>query len=223
MRHETRYGALLIAGSAVLLAMTAVHPSSIPFGDAAALARLVWVDGFAHTLAIVGVGLLLARQAGLSRMLGLQRTIVVTALVAAALPAAGIMVAAALDGFVIPQLADEWMRADATARATLEHLIRFCVLIASTLTRIYMLLIAVAVLLWSWTIRGDRLSAGLPWLGVVVGIAGVASLFGGPAYFSVHEVLLLVLGQSVWMVWAGAMMIRVGKREAGHATEKLPE
>jgi hypothetical protein len=213
MRNDTRYGAFLIAGSAVLLAMTAVHPSSIPFGDAAALSRLVWVDGFAHALAIVGVWLLLVGQIGLARMLGLQRSLVVTALVAAALPAAGIMVAAALDGFVIPKLAEDWMRADAGVRTTQEQLVRFCWLVASALTRIYMLLVAVAVLLWSWAIRRDRLDAGLPWLGAVVGVAGIGTLFGGPASVSVHELLVLVLGQSSWMVWAGVMMIRGGRAD----------
>jgi hypothetical protein len=41
-----------------------------------------------------------------------------------------------------------------------------------------------------------------------VGLAGIATLFGGPAYINVHELLVLVAGQSVWMVWAGVLMIR---------------
>jgi hypothetical protein len=71
-----------------------------------------------------------------------------------------------------------------------------------------MLLVAVAILLWSWVIRRDRLSATLPWVGAVVGIAGIATLFGGPAYISVHELLVMVLAQSVWMVWVGVLMMR---------------
>jgi hypothetical protein len=215
MQSSTHAGALLIVGSLVLLAMTGVHPAHVPLGDADGIARLAWVDGFAHSLAILGAGLLLAGQVGLSRWLGLERSVVAVALVAAALPATAIVVAAACDGFVIPQLADEWMRADAGGRATLEALMRFCVLLASALTRIYMLLIALAVLLWSWAIRRERLDPGLPWLGLLVGIAGVASLAGGPAYVSVHELLLLVLGQSAWMVWAGVRMMRTRATAAG--------
>jgi hypothetical protein len=210
VRYEARYGAILISGSAVLLVMAVVHPSAIPFGDRGALARMTLVDAVAHTLAILGTWLLLVGQAGFSRMLGLQRTVVVAALVASALPAAGIVVAAALDGFVIPKIAEQWMDGDDTARASLQQLIRFCVLVASSLTRIYMLLTAVAILLWSWVVYGDRLSLGLPWAGGVVGVAGIATLFGGPAYVSVHELLALVVGQSVWMVWAGVLMIRKG-------------
>jgi hypothetical protein len=210
VRHEARYGAILISGSAVLLLMALVHPSAIPFGDREALARMTLVDGVAHTLAILGTWLLLVGQAGFSRMLGLQRTVVVAALLAAALPAAGIVVAAAFDGFVIPKLAEQWLDSGEPARAGLQQLIRFCVLAASALTRIYMLLIAVAILLWSWVIYRDHLSRGLPWVGGVVGLAGIATLLGGPAYVSVHELLALVLGQSVWMVWTGVLMIRKG-------------
>jgi hypothetical protein len=211
MTQETRYGAILISGSAVLLLMSVVHPSAIPFGDAAALARMTVVDAIAHALAIIGVWLLLVGQLGFSRMLGLKRAVVVAALVASALPSAGVVVAAALDGFVIPKLATESMGKDAAAQAVLEQLIRFSVLAASALTRIYMLLVAVAILLWSWVIHRDDWSTGLPWIGAVVGIAGIATLFGGPAYVSVHELLVMVLGQSVWMVWAGVLMIRAGR------------
>jgi hypothetical protein len=210
MRHEAQYGALLLAGSAVLLVMAVVHPSAIPFGDPEALARMTVVDAVAHSLAILGTCLLLAGQVGLSRMLGLQRTVVMAALVASALPAAGIVVAVALDGFVIPKLAEQWMGGDDTARAGLQQLIGFCVLVASSLTRIYMLLVAVAILLWSWVVHRDYLSPGLPWVGGLVGLAGIATLFGGPAYVSVHELLALVVGQSLWMVWAGMLMIRKG-------------
>jgi hypothetical protein len=210
VRYEARYGAILICGSAVLLVMAVVHPSAIPFGDRGALARMSLVDAVAHALAILGTWLLLVGQVGFSRMLGLQRTVVVAALVASALPAAGIVVAAALDGFVIPKIAEQWMDGDDTARASLLQLIKFCVLVASSLTRIYMLLLAVAILVWSWAVYRDHLSLGLPWVGAVVGLAGIATLFGGPAYINVHELLILVSGQSVWMVWAGVLMIRRG-------------
>jgi hypothetical protein len=208
MRHEAQYGVILISGSALLLVMGLMHPSAIPFGDQEALAHMTLVDAVAHSLAILGTWLLLVGQVGFARMLGLQRTVVMSALVASTLAAAGVVIAAALDGFVIPKIAEQWMSGGDNARADLQQLIRFCVLVASSLTRIYMLLAAVAMSLWSWVIHRDHLSLGLPWVGGVVGLAGIATLFGGPAYVSVHELLAMVLGESVWMVWAGVLMIR---------------
>ncbi len=208
MRHEKAYGAILLSGSAVLLVMGLMHPSAIPWGDDTALARLAVIDAFAHSLAILGTWLVLLGLVGLSRMLGMERVTVIAALAAFALASVAVVVAAALDGFVVPKLAQQWTAAGNAAGGDIKLIIRFCVLTASSLTRIYLLLGAVAVSLWSWVIYRDRLSDGLPWVGAVVCIAGVAMLMGGSAYTSAHEVLALVAGQTVWMLLVASLMIR---------------
>jgi hypothetical protein len=210
VRHGTGYGALLIVGSAVLLIMGMAHPSSIPFDDSAALGRMALVDALAHSLAILGTWLVLVGLVGLSRMLGLKRVTVVAAVAAFALATFAVLIAAAFDGFVLPKLAEQWMASDTFGRGELKQLIRFCVLIASSLTRIYLLLGAIAIALWSWVIHRDRSSRSLPWVGAAVGAVGIATLIGGPAYVSTHEVLALVAGQAVWMVLAGLLTIRWG-------------
>jgi hypothetical protein len=208
LRHEKAYGAILLSGSAVLLVMGLMHPSAIPWGDDEALARLAVIDAFAHSLAILGTWLVLLGLVGLSRMLGMERATVMAALVAFAMASVAVVVAAALDGFVVPKLAQQWTEADNAAGGDIKRLIRFCVLTASALTRIYLLLAAVAVSLWSWVIYRDRLNAGLPWIGAMVCVAGVAMLIGGSAYISAHEVLALVAAQTVWMLLAALLMIR---------------
>jgi hypothetical protein len=208
MRNGTGYGATLIAGSAVLLLMGVIHPSAVPFGDGAALTRMAFFDRLAHSFAILGTWMVLVGLVGLSRILGLQRVTVTAALLAFALPTFGLMVAATFDGFVLPNLAEQWMDADNIAGGDLKQLIGFCVLAASSLTRVYLLLGAVAISLWSWVAYRDRLSRALPCVGAVVAAAGIATLIGGPAYISVHEVLALVAGQTVWMVLAASLMIR---------------
>jgi len=207
MRQDKTYGLVLIASSAVLLVMGLTHPGRLP-PTREALEHVGLIAAIAHSLAIVGVWLALWGLAGLSRFLGLERPQVVGALVAFVMPAAAITVAAALDGFVVPRLALQALDADEATRHTLHSLIGFCVLVASSLTRIYMLLGAVAIAMWSWVIRERGLSRGLPLLGATVALAAVATTFGGPAYISVHIVLLLVLVQSAWMVWAGVLLIR---------------
>lgn len=210
MQTETQYGVILVSGSGVLLTMGVLHPTAIPWGDHAALARMAAIDALAHSLAIIGTWLVLLGLVGLSRRLGLQRITVTGALAAFALASACVMAAAALDGFVVPALAQRWTEADTTAGGDLKRLVMFCVLTASSLTRIYLVLGAVAIALWSWVIHRDRLSAALPWVGGVVGIAAMAMMIGGSAFISAHEVLLLVAGQAAWMLLAAALMI--GKR-----------
>jgi len=207
MRQEKTYGLVLIASSLVLLAMGITHPGRLP-ATREALEHVSLITAIAHSLAIVGVWLSLWGLVGLSRFLGLARPMVVGALAAFAIPAAAITVAAALDGFAVPKLALQALDADEATRHTLRALIGYCVLVASSLTRIYMLLGAVAIAMWSWVILRLQLSRGLPVLGAVVALAAVGTGFGGPAYISAHMVLLLVLVQSAWMVWAGLMLIR---------------
>jgi hypothetical protein len=212
MRQQKTHGLALIASSLVLLVMSVTHPSHLP-ATREALEQVGLVSAIAHSLAILGVWLALWGLSGWSRFLGLERPLVVGALIAYALPAAGITVAAALDGFVIPQLALQALDADEATRHTLRSLIGFCVLAASSLTRIYLLLGAVAIAMWSWAIRAAAGSRGLPLLGALVALAAVGTAFGGPAYISVHVLLLLVLIQSSWMVWAGLLLIRQANKD----------
>jgi hypothetical protein len=207
MRSDAAYGWLLIAGSVILLIVGVIHPSAIPYGDPEALARIGMVDEITHALAILGAWLLLAGQLGLSQMLGMSRAVVTAALVAAALATMGILVAATFDGFVIPRLLDRWTNADASQHSSIEQSVYFCFLVASALTRVYMLLEVIAILLWSWEIRRIGLSKGVPVTGAVIGILGVATLLGGPAIINVHALLATVVVQAVWMIWVGAMLI----------------
>jgi hypothetical protein len=212
MRQEKFYGWVLIASSLVMIAMAVTHPGRLP-ATREALEHTGLIAAIAHSLAIVGVWLALWGLAGLSRFLGLERPLVLGALLAYALPAAAITVAAALDGFAVPRLALQALDADEATRHTMHSLIGFCVLVASSLTRIYLLLGAAAIAMWSWTIRARSLSRGLPLLGAAVALAAVGTTFGGPAYISVHVLLLLVVVQSAWMVWAGVLLIRAGGRD----------
>ena len=207
MHSHRTYGYVLIASSAVLLVMGAIHPGSLP-STRDALEHVGLIARIAHSLAIVGVWLAFWGLAGLSRFLGLERPMVVGALLAFVMPAAAVTVAAALDGFAVPALALRALDADEATRSSMHSLIGFCVLVASSLTRIYLLLGAVAVAMWSWVMHEQKRGRGLPVLGAMVGLAAIGTTFGGPAYISAHMVLLLVLVQSAWMVWAGIMLIR---------------
>jgi len=188
--------------------MGLTHPTG-----AGLLASRQAVEGFtladhaAHALAIGGIWMSVVGLAGFSRMLGATRPSVVAALIAFAMCSVAILFGVTLDGFVVPQLADRWIDADQATRATLQQLMQFCVSVASALTRIYMALGSVAILLWSFAVWRARLSTALPWLGLFVSIAAVATTIGGRPVVSVHELLALVLGWAVWMVWTGIVML----------------
>jgi hypothetical protein len=207
MRPNGLYGSALIASSLLLLAMALTHPAAVPLmASRQAFEEFTLVNHVAHGLAIGGVWLSVVGLAGFSRMLGTTRPSVTAAFIAFAMCAAAILVGAALDGFVVPQLAERWFDADKATRETLRQLMHFCVSVASVLTRVYMTLGSAAILLWSYAVWRARQSRGLPWLGVLVSITAVATTIGGKPIVSVHELLALAIGWTVWMVWAAIVM-----------------
>ena len=209
MRENSVYGTALIGGSALLIAMGLIHPTGAQLlASRETFEHVALINYAAHSLAIAGAWLAMVGLGGFSRLLGSARPVVTAAFLGFALTAVAVIVAAGLDGFVVPQLARRWFDADPASRAALRELMRFCVLIASTLTRIYMVLGSAAVLLWSLGVWNARLSRGLPWVGVLVAVAAVAVTIGGPPFVSVHELLALVLCQAAWMIWAGIILIR---------------
>jgi hypothetical protein len=207
MRLNALYGSALIASSVMLVGMAVTHPAAVPLlASRQAFERFTLVNHLAHGLAIAGVWGSMVGLAGFSRMLGATRPSVTAAFVAFAISAAAILVAAAVDGFVVPQLASRWFDADQATRATLQQLMIFSVSVASALTRVYMTLGSAAILLWSVAAWRTRPAGGLPWLGVLVSIAAVAAAIGGKPIVSVHELLALVVGWTLWMAWAGIEM-----------------
>ncbi|MFC2025590.1 DUF4386 family protein [Chloroflexota bacterium] len=68
------------------------------------------------------------------------------------------------------------------------------------------------ILLLSWgALRGGGLPRALNYLGVVVGVAGVISVV--PALSEIF-IYIFALGQIVWFIWLGIVMLRTGSTEA---------
>jgi len=209
MRENSLYGCALIGGAVLLIAMGLIHPTGAQLlASREAFGHITLINHIAHGLAIAGVWACIVGLVGFSRMLGAAQPTVTAAVIGFTLSALTVVVAAGLDGFVVPELARQWFAADAATRVTLGQLMHLCVLIASTLTRIYVALGSASIVLWSLALARARLSHGLPWVGVLTALAAVAVAIGGPPFVTVHELLALALCQAVWMIWAGVIMIR---------------
>lgn len=216
MRLNSLYGSALIISSLLLVAMGLTHPTGAGLlASRQAFQRFTLIDHVAHVLAIGGVWLSVVGLAGFSAMLGATRPSVVAAFIAFAMCSVAVLFGVTLDGFVVPQLADRWFDADQATRATLQQLMHFCISVASALTRIYMTLGTAAILIWSLAVWRARLSSGIPWLGLFVGIAAMAAIIGARPVVSVHELLILVLGWAAWMLWAGIVMLSAPEPSVG--------
>jgi hypothetical protein len=160
-------------------------------------------------IGLVGAWLTFTGLVGLTRRLGLQNPAVIGALVAYGLAAAMISLAAIVDGLVATRLAEAYTTADSnTQRTALQGLIRFCYDLASSLTRYYVTAASIAVLLWSWMAWRVRFDRVLPWLGLAISALTLGAQMHGALRMNVHDVMVLAIGQGVWMIWAGVALWR---------------
>ncbi len=209
MRQDSIYGSALLGSALVMLAMGVSHPTGAELMQSReTFAHVAFVNTLAHSLAMLGAWLALFGLTGLSRRLGMQRADVTAALIAFGLASVAVILAAVLDGLVVPKLAGRLFVAGEALQHDLRQQIRFCVTLAIALTRFYVVAVAVAMLLWSWAAFRTGFARVLPWVGAAIAGIGLAAQLGGFLEMNVHDLLMMVLAQSVWTVWAGIVMIR---------------
>ena len=210
MRDDRIYGAALILGTVASLGTGMLHPTG---GDLLrspeTFEHVARINVLAHALALAGVWLTAFGIVGLARRLGTQRPDVTAAAVAYGLAAVTLVLAAITDGLVSTRLAERLIGTDVAAERDLyKTLMTFCYYVASSLSRFYVTALAIAILLWSWAAWRTRFDRALPWVGAVIAIVALSAQLAGHMRMNIHDVILLVVGQGIWMVWAGVALLR---------------
>jgi hypothetical protein len=213
MRDERIYGTALILGTIALLGTGTLHPTGGNLlATAESFAHYAPINVLAHSLALAGVWLGCVGVIGLSRRLGTNRPDVTAALVAFGLASVAVSIAAVTDGLVSTRLAAAYVSTDIDAdRKVLRGFMQYSYNIASSLSRYYVFAVAVALLLWSWAAWRTRFAVVLPWIGAAVGVTGLVAQLTGHMKMNTHDVLLLAVGQGIWMIAAGVTLLRAPK------------
>lgn len=219
MSSDRICGAALIGGAIAMLGTGVLHPTGGQLlASADSFAHHAPINVLAHSLALVGVWLTSIGVFGVARRLGLHRMDVMAGLVAYGMVAILIGVAAVTDGLVATRLAEDFVDADlAAGRDDARRLMQFCYYLASSLSRVYVVGMAVALLLWSWAAWRTRFDRGLPWIGGAIALMAIGAQLSGHLRMNVHDVMVLAAGQSLWLLWAGFSLLRT--RAAGTATQ----
>jgi hypothetical protein len=207
----------LTAGSVAGLVVMAFHPTgSEAAGDATG--RTLTVVAAVHWLAIVAQPVLLAGAVGLTAHLRTRRDTAVAALVFFAVASLAVLIAAAASGLVSPGVLRGMHDSDAGGTMSMQNALHYTWLLNQAFARIYVVLGATGIALWSWAVLGGHeLPRALGFYGLALGGVLVLGLASGHLSLGVHGFGLVILGQSVWMIWAAAGLWRGGGSTDGAA------
>jgi hypothetical protein len=208
MRDDRIYGAALVAGALAFLATGGLHPTgSQMLASQEAFDRVAPINVLAHSLGLFGIWLTAFGMVGFARRVGTQRPDVTAALVAFGLAAVMVSLAAVVDGLVATRLGSRIVETtDESQREVLRGFMSFCYNLASSLSRYYVTATAIAILLWSWAAWRTKFDRTLPWLGLAIGLGALVAQLRGELRMNVHDVIVLAVGQGIWMIWAGAAL-----------------
>lgn len=205
-------GITLILASILSVASLANHPVAYARDPAQLVAEIgqkAAVDRLVHGSLIVFVGGLLYAFSCLTSRLGAASGWARAGFIAYAMGAIGMIGAASIDGFVIPDFVSRYDGRPAIELGVMKDVLGLCGVIIRVWTRLAFLAISIAFLLWSIElIRRPGMLRAVGMLGGVAGAVPMVALLTGVVPMNAHGVLILVAVQTIWSVAVGVQLIR---------------
>ncbi|MES2320692.1 MAG: hypothetical protein V4633_00340 [Pseudomonadota bacterium] len=201
-----RRAALAIAGttSLVLVALSH-HPvankASTVQESLVKLAELQLMDGVVHGLLMIILAVLASGFAMFSVVLGRQRPPVIVAMTAYGLGCCIVVAAMLLDGFVVPQLATNFVSAPETDIQVVHVILRVIGTVIQVLTKAGLLAMCAALLAWSYALATMPSPASARWCAAVGAIGGLGSglvILFGDILLTPGSLMALFGVQAVW-------------------------
>ena len=210
MTREKASGAALIAGALAGLATMALHPTGRDLAEA--VGRSVWpalLNVFVHSLAIASAPVLVFGAAGLTRRLSAGYGLADLALATYGFALVAMMSAAIANGFIAPHVIDALAHADPSHRPVVDMLAHFNFQVNQAFATVFVVLSAIAIVLWSVTIlRAQSLARGIGIFGCIVGALLLIGMLSGHLRLNVHGFGMIMLLESAWLVAVGVSLWR---------------
>lgn len=212
-----RLAALAMAGTTglVLLALSH-HPVAGNAGsfqeNLAMIAALQARDGIVHGVLIVMLAILAGGFAMFCALLGWRRPPVVAAMAAYLGGCCALVAAMLMDGFVVPQLATQFLSAPQADIDMARIALRIIGIVIQVLSKAGLLLMCAALLAWSYALAA---SAWLPrrwrWCagpGIAAALAPAAYLLGADARLVPASLMAIFASHALWNMLAAAILYR---------------
>ncbi len=208
MTDERKSGIALIAGSLGGILTMALHPTATASLPAAEVAHLSAVSAAAHSLATVSILLLFLGACGLTRHIAAADRISFAALVTYGFACVAVLIAAAVSGFIVPDIMKHMVRDVPGAAPQWRIVIDGIFQINQAFSRIFSVGASAAIILWSVSaLRNGGLGRGVAIYGCVIGLLTVLGVGSGRLRLNVHGMTVVALGQVIWFIIVGAQLL----------------
>ncbi len=207
MTDDKKGGIALIAASLAGILTMSLHPTVRDLSAPDKLAPMALLLVAVHALAVASMPVLFLGALALSRRLASPDRLALAALVVYGFALAAVLVAAVVDGFVVPSLAREIMTAPppATEEWRIAH---YNGLLNQSFARVFLVASSTSIVLWSVSIlRSRTLAPSVAIYGLLVGPAVIAAVVSG-LRLDPHGAGSLILAQSLWFIVVGSLLWR---------------
>lgn len=201
---EKNAGISLIIGSVLGVITMVIHPVGGSIDHLINISKVIIVS---HTIALFSIPFLLFGFWGLSRRIGFDNTLSALALVTASLSLVAVMMAAAINGIVVPFFVDNLKGASSEKIETAEMILSFGFSLNQAFDYIFVGGICQAFLLWSIAIvKGKAFPKWVAILGIALGLGFLVVMISGFVLSNLQGFRIFFFGIVAWMVSAGILL-----------------
>jgi hypothetical protein len=213
MTDDRKSGTALIAGSLGGLVTMHIHPSgAVALRTEAQVERLATMSAAAHSLALISVLLLFLGACGLAKRLANTDRVSFAAIVTYGFSCVAVMIAAAVSGFIVPEIMKHMVRDVPTSLHEWQIVMAGIFEINQGMAKIFSTGASLAIILWSVSVlQNGGLRRAVAIYGCIVGIVIVVAISSGHLRLDVRGMAFVMLGQAMWFIGAGAEMCRASK------------
>ena len=209
MTDDRRSSIALIAGSAGMVFTMILHPRGIRLAPDQ-IERIIRELFAVHGLALASLPLLFLGAWGLTRHVAKPDRLALIALVFYGFAIAAILNGAVFDGLAMPTLLRQMVPGASSSIDQWRTLFKYNAIVDEAYIRVFAVGSGAALVLWSASmLRSRSFSLGVAIYGLVLGAATVIGVLSGIVDPETHSFILVIFGESIWFIAAGARLWRV--------------
>ena len=208
MTDDTKGGIALIAGSLAGIITMGFHPTVRDLSAPDQLASMTLLLIGVHALAVLSLPIMFLGAVALSRRVASPDRLAIAALVVYGFALTAVLVAAVVDGFVVPSLVREFMSAAPPTSEGWRIALYYNGFLNQGFARVFLVASSTSIVLWSVSILRNRtLAPSVAIYGILVGPVVIVAVVAG-LRLDPHGAGLLILCQSLWFIVVGTLLWR---------------